>query len=484
MNSEIVDQLEYLFNPRSVAVIGASNSFGKWGSGSFSRLLASGLKELYPINSTLSEVSGVKAYTSVTEVEGPIDFAVIAVPTPKVPDTLRECVAKGIKMGLIITSGFKEASGGGELEDEIIRIAKSGGMRFVGPNSMGHINARNDFCSGPFIPRIESGHIGLIAQSGNVGTYILQSGIDMGIGFSKFVSSGNEADLHIEDYIEYLAQDKDTKVIACYIEGLRESQRFLELAREITQQKPIVVLKSGKTYAGAKAALSHTASLAGSDVISDAAFRQAGIIRVNEVNELLDVAAALLNQPIPKGNRVGILSAGGGFGVITADACERYGLEVADLSADTIDKIDKVLPDRWPRSNPVDMVAGGFATYDCLSALLEDDNFDAILAINSVEETRWWRLSFLEYVPDVLQKEAEAQVTAIDTEELTKLNTMLKSMYKCNKPIFFSRVPGGKTESDIVEMLRQNDIPMYPTPERVVKVASYLVGYGKYLNSH
>ena len=322
-----------IFNPETVAVVGASNALEKWGAGIFTRVLSSPtITRLYPINKTSAEVQGVKAYRSVRDLPEPVDFAAIVIPYPDVPEVIRDCVARGVKVALIITAGLGETGEeGARLEREILEIARRGGMRLIGPNCMGHFNMANDFSTIRAPLPIARGNIGVISQSGGFAMHILMCGMEVGAGFSKFVSVGNEIDLHFEDFLEYLGKDDETKVITGYIEGLRKGKDFFQLAKEISKNKPIVVVKVGRTEAGAKAARSHTSAIAGSDLVYDAMFRQSGVIRVDEVEELFDVASALLRQPLPKGNRVAVLTSGGGFGCVTSDACERMGLKLASL---------------------------------------------------------------------------------------------------------------------------------------------------------
>jgi acetyltransferase len=264
---------------------------------------------------------GMKAYKSVVEVPGPVDFAVMTVPFQDVPAAMEDCVRKGVKSAVIISGGLAETGEeGARIQREVVEIARRGGIRFIGPNCLGFCNPYAQFCTAPFLPPIETGRVALISQSGNSSQSIFNHGLEIGLGFSKFISSGNEADLRFEDYLEYLGQDDETKVILGYIEGLREGKHFLRLAREINKKKPIVIMKVGRTESGARAARSHTAALSGSDEFSDAAFKQAGVIRVEEVGELVETALVLLGQPLPKGKRVAVLTVGGGLGVIAATA--------------------------------------------------------------------------------------------------------------------------------------------------------------------
>ena len=380
---------------------------------------------------------------------------------------------------------------GAELEREIVNTARQGGLRFVGPNCMGHFNNANDFSTLRMPIPVGKGEVGVIAQSGGFAGHILQCGVEMGVGFSKLVSVGNEADLRFEDFLEYLAQDDETKVITGYIEGLKDGRRFFRLAKDITRRKPIVVTKVGRTEAGTRAAWGHTGHMAGSDAVYDAMFKQAGVIRVDEVEDLFDVAGALLRQPLPKGDRVAILTGGGGFGCVTADACERLGLDLAPLSPQTIERLNAILPARWPHGNPVDTVAAGFVTYPCIWPLLEDDNLDALLVIGGIGMTAMWArqaasmqslVGQADDAPSFIEQ-MEQMFRAREEEELQGLDRLFEYMDRCQKPVIISgRVAEDMRSSPVFKKLQENGILMYPTPERATKVLAHLVEYSRYLN--
>jgi len=488
-----MNHFELMFNPETMAVVGASNALDKWGAGIFTRVLhAPTLKKVYPVNRTAAEVQGEKAYPTVKDLPEVVDFVVIAIPFPDVPQIVRDCVEKGVKSALIITAGLGETGEeGAALEREIVDITKQGGLRFVGPNCMGHFNNANDFSTLRMPIPVGKGEVGVIAQSGGFAGHILQCGAEMGVGFSKLVSVGNEADLRFEDFLEYLAQDDDTKIITGYIEGLKDGRRFFELAKDITRKKPIVVTKVGRTKAGSKAAMGHTGHMAGSDVIYDAMFKQTGVIRVDEVEDLFDVAGALLRQPLPKGNRVAILTGGGGFGCVTADACERLGLDLAPLSPITIERLNAILPPRWPHGNPVDTVAAGFVTYPCIWPLLEDDNLDALLVIGGIGMTAMWArqaASMQSLVPQVddapsFIEQAEQMMRTRQEEEVRDLDKLIEHLDRYQKPIIISgRIAPDMRSSPVFRKLQENGILMYPTPERATKVLAHLVEYSRYLN--
>ncbi len=491
-----MEHFKAMFNPESVAVVGASNALEKWGAGIFTRLLeAPDLKGLYPVNNRVSEVQGVKAYSTIRDLPEPVEFVVIVVPYPGVPEIVRDCVEHGVKAALIITAGLGETGTEGvRLEQEIVSTARKGGLRLIGPNCMGHFNTTNDLSTVRMGRDIYSGKIGVLSQSGGFAGHILECGYEMGAGFSKMVSLGNEADLCFEDFLEYLAQDDDTRIITGYIEGLKDGRRFFRLAREITKRKPIVVVKVGRTEAGTRAARGHTGHLAGSDIINDAMLKQAGVIRADTVEDLFDVAVALLRLPLPRGNRVGILTGGGGFGCVTSDACEMLGLDVAPLLPETIDRLSAVLPERWPHANPVDTVAAGYpTTYPCLWPLIEDDNLDAVIPVGGIGQMRRWRSMMSTAASSGTQQDDDAPsyieqaqqiMELLEKEELENLDKLIEYMDKYQKPIIvYGRVTEDMKTSPVYGKLKENGIPMYPTPERAAKVLAHLVEYGRYLNS-
>jgi acyl-CoA synthetase (NDP forming) len=468
-----------LFAPDTVAVIGASNVPGSWGFGIMKRLLATKGRRTYPVNPATAEVLGIAAYSSVLDVPGKIELAVIAVSAPRVPSLLRECVQKGIRAAIIISGGFSETgTPGGKLEAELVEIARQGKLHFVGPNTMGHMDTSSQLSTMPWTEITTPGPVALIAQSGNMGHRILYNGRAAGIGFSKFVSTGNEADLRLEDYLEYLAGDDDTRIITSYVEGLREGRRFLQLAREITVNKPIIVIKTGGTEVSAKAAQSHTGAIAGSDEIYTAAFRQSGVIRVDDDDELTDVVSALLNQPLPRNNQIGILSIGGGPGVVAAEVCEREGLAIPPLAPATIQKLDAYLPPRWSQGNPVDMVgisnAEHSVTFSALQALFEDKNIGAIL----LQAPLALGIRYL------LKTFSTDEARAISKAEKKNLAMVARWVKKYRKPMFLVRPSPeilGNRRDPI--RLRQRGISLYPSLSRAAKVLRHLAWYRQYLDN-
>jgi len=490
MDRSLFEYLDsYLFNPSSIAVIGASNFPGKWGFNIINRVLETkDNRKVYAINNKRPEVAGLQAYPSVRDVPEPVEFVVIAIPYADVPTVMEDCVAKGVKAGLVVSSGLGETGEeGASIEREVVAIAKQGGIRFVGPNCMGHFNTAANFFTTGFVPTmgIRRGHLGIVAQSGGFAGHILRCAMEAGVGVSKLISSGNEANLHMEDYLEYLAQDPETTVIGVYIEGFREGRRFLKLAKEISRQKPIVAVKVGRTEPGAKAARGHTGALSGSDVVSDAVLKQAGVIRADEIEELFDVAAALLRQPLPKGRRIGILTGGGGHGVVATDACSRLGLEIATLSGSTLEKLDHVLPERWPRQNPVDTVAAGFVTYQCLWPMMEDEHIDAILSVGAIGMSGMWRMmgGLPISMPSFLREQAMKMMDFIEVDEMNNLDKAIELMDEHQTPIIITSLmmTPEMREAPVHKKLVDNGLISYPTPERSAKVLHHLCWYAEYL---
>lgn len=474
------EQLDCLFDPRSVAVIGASNDMMKWGFNILNILLTRGGRDIYAINKNGADVQGLKAYHSIGDVPGPVDVAVITVPFRDIPAAMEECVSKRVKAAVIISGGLAETGGeGARIEREVLKIARRGGIRFVGPNCMGHFNAFSNLFTVPYLPPVRKGPLSLISQSGNTSQSIVYLAYEMGLGFSKYVSSGNEADLHFEDYLEYLARDDKTKIILGYVEGLREGRRFFELAKEITRKKPIVIMKAGRTEAGARATQSHTASLAGSDLVSEAAFKQCGVIRVEEVSEMVDVTLALLGQPLPRGRRVGVLSTGGGGAVMAADALMRQGLELPALSPATMDKLDSIFSRRWSHGNPVDNGGDPF-DYASLWAMMEDKNTDAVLISGAAGVSR--NMAGWVSVPDLMSEAVDQWIEASEADELVDVTRLMELMKAYQKPAVFCNLAiPTKKRGDLYKKLEQSyDVP-FLTPERAAKALAHLVEYSEYL---
>lgn len=470
---------QHIFDPKTVAVIGASNNTGSWGYGIMKHLTRPARRKIYPVNPNAAEVMGLKSYASVLDIPETVELAVIVVAAPRVPKVVRECVQKGIKAAVVVSGGFAESGGEGiKLEADLVKAARQGCLRFMGPNTMGHADTSSQLSTLAWTFETPPGPVALLSQSGNYGHRVLHRGMMSGIGFSKFVCTGNEADIHFADYFEYLAEEKDTKIIAAYIEGLREGRRFFELAKKITPHKPVIVIKAGATEASAKAAMSHTATLAGSEKVYAAAFHQAGVLRVEDDDELCDVVTALLYQPLPQGKKIGILTIGGGLGVMSAEACEKEGLEIPKLAPTTIEKLNAQLPPRWSHANPVDMAGISMAEnpviFPSLFAMMDDKDVDAILLQAPIGANT-------DRLATMFNEEEIKAYRQMEEKSLDRLSQRVK---RDEKPVFMVK-PAVEfaTDPEVASLFSREGIPVYPSPRRAAKVLKQLAWYQRYLES-
>ncbi|HEY0016696.1 MAG TPA: acetate--CoA ligase family protein [Longimicrobium sp.] len=378
--------LDAILRPRSIAVIGASRKPNTIGYQILENLVRHGYAgAVYPVNPTATAVHSIRAYPSVEAVPDEVDMAVIVVPKQHVVDAAEACGRKGVKGLVVISAGFAEVGGSGvERQKALMEIVRRYGMRLVGPNCMGVLNTAPDrSMNATFAPTMPpSGPVSFMSQSGAMGVTILDYAKEYGIGISQFVSVGNKPDVSGNDLIQYWAEDERTGVILMYLENFGNPRKFTQLAREITRRKPVIAVKAGRTGAGARAASSHTGALAGTDAATDALLRQCGVIRVDTVEEMFDLAMAFSHQPVPRGNRVAIVTNAGGPGIIIADACEANGLEVTALSAQTTALLEKHFPEEASLANPIDMIASATPqSYRiAVEAVLADPSVDAVIA--------------------------------------------------------------------------------------------------------
>jgi acyl-CoA synthetase (NDP forming) len=377
-----------LFHPRSVAFVGASAEFGKWGNTMFSSVVAGGFEGgIHLVNPKGGTIAGRPVYRSVTEIPDPVDLAVVTIPAHRVQSLLPELEEKGITGVVLITSGFAEVGERGrELEQEVVADARSRGILILGPNTMGISNPHRSFyCTGA-VSYPKPGPTAFFSQSGNMGVQLLGFAEQQAIGIRAFAGTGNEAMLTIEDALDGFAVDPPTRTLLLYVESIKNGRRFFSSAREVSRQKPVILLKGGRTEAGGKAAASHTGALATNERIFEAACHQAGVVLADRPMDMLDLSAAFSSLPLPAGNRVAIMTLGGGWGVVTADLCDTYGLEVPTLSNEIVERIDRILPDYWSRANPVDMVGdkGLDMPFEILEALIGWDGCDAVIHLGII----------------------------------------------------------------------------------------------------
>ncbi|MDD4858832.1 MAG: CoA-binding protein [Dehalococcoidales bacterium] len=403
-----VDSVRVFFEPRSVAVVGASRTPGKLGNTVLKNLLTWKFPgQIFPVNPNPGDILGLPAYTSVSAIPHPVELAVIAIPMDYVLDVARECAGKGVKGMVIITSGFNEiGEEGARRQQELLRIARSAGMRIVGPNTTGIVNPYHPFTT-TFVEMgaVRKGAIAFIAQTGMFAGLMLQRIMTAeNFGLSIVAGLGNKSDVADHDILEYLAQDDNTKAIMMYIEGVKDGRRFYETARRLTKTKPITAMKIGRTPEGARAALSHTGSLTGSDAVFDAVCRQAGIVRASDFDELIDFAKMFACQPVPKTSRTAVVTLSMGAGALASDFCYESGLELVKLKPATLEKVARKSPSWAKLTNPMDIetmveLVGPVEGYrTAIEAALADENVDQCLIIGATVLQTESDVRFLESV--------------------------------------------------------------------------------------
>ena len=451
--------LHRIFKPRHVAVVGASEKPGSIGNALMTNLIEGGFSgTLLPVNSKYKTLHGLPSSGSVSDLEAGVDLAIIATPIQTVPDIVRECVGKQVGGAVIISAGGKEIGPqGGAIEEKILKTAHEGGLRIVGPNCMGIIcpgvNLNASFASEMPV----AGNLAFVSQSGAICGAILDLAFKEYIGFSHFVSIGSMLDVDFGDMIDFLGNDASVNSILLYIENLTHFRKFMSAARSVSRIKPIIVLKAGRSPSGAKAAASHTGALAGEDAIYDAAFKRAGIVRVDTIQALFDCAELMAKQPRPRGPRLAIVTNGGGPGVMATDCLARYGQEPAALDSQTIAKLDAFLPPFWSRSNPIDMLGDASAQRfrQTLGVCLEAGNIDGILII---------------FIPQAM------------TDPVLVAQDVISAMQGRQFPVFACWM-GGKRIARAVTILNENGIPTYETPERAISAFMFMVEYARNLEA-
>lgn len=462
--------LDAIFRPRSIAVIGASRDRATVGGALFHNLMAHDFQgAVYPVNPKSEVVQSVKAYRTIEEVPEAVDLAVIVVPNKLVNDTLEACGRKGVRAAVVISAGFKEIGGEGvEREKQMVAIARRYGMRVVGPNCLGVLNTEAGVSmdatfAPPFPP---PGPVAFSSQSGALGLAIIEYANELNVGLSHFVSVGNKADVSGNDLLEYWEKDEGTRIILLYLESFGNPRRFLEIARRVGRKKPIVAVKSGRTTAGIRAASSHTGSLAGADTAVTALCAQAGVIRTDTLEELFDVAILLANQPVPKGNRVGILTNAGGPAIMASDACETRGLVVTPLSDERRALLQAFLPPEASTRNPVDMIASATpeAFEKAVHIMASDPNLDALIVL---------------YVPPIVTNPLEVAQAIVRGNEAAKADLAAKGLGP--KPVL-SCFLGSHGVPEGLRSLQAGHIPSYTFPEAAAIALARGVRYGAWLD--
>ncbi len=454
---EVNKKVKQFFNPKKVAVVGASTSRGKVGNSVLLNLITCGYQgKIIPINPSASEVEGLTSYPSLTEAvekEGSIDLVIVAVPAKAVLSVAKECVAAGTKQLIVISAGFKEVGKeGAALERELAEICRTNGIGLLGPNCLGMMDTHTPINASFAQDFPNPGAIAFISQSGALGTAVLDWAISQKIGLSKFISLGNKAGLDETDFIEAAAADPNTKVILCYIENVVDGPRFMDVARKTSAIKPVIIFKAGTSEAGARAASSHTGALAGNDQTYETVFKQSGVLRVRRMEDLFSLASVFLSQPLPAGDRVTIVTNAGGPGIIAADTVERLGLQMARFTKDTIEKMRSQLPAEANLLNPVDVI--GDAKADrylfALENVLADENVDGVVILLTPQAV---------------------------TEPTATAEAILEVRKKApDKPIVAAFM-GGATVAEGAKMLTAGGIPCYSFAEPAVEAFQHLAKY-------
>lgn len=450
--------LKNFFNPKSIAVIGASRTPGKIGYNILHNLIQYDYPGVvYPVNPEAPEILGVKAYPSILDIPGEIGLAVVVVPPPRVGEVISQCGAKKIDSVIIITAGFGESgSEGTKLEDDLLRRAKESGMRIIGPNCLGLIDTHSKVNASFAAGMPAQGSIGFFSQSGALCIAVLDRALAEDIGFSKFISMGNKVDISDTDIMLALAEDDNTKVILGYIEGVKDGKQFMEVASQVSKKKPLIILKSGITSSGARAASSHTGALSGREAAFDAAFKQSGVIRAHSLADLFNYALAFADQPLPQGPNIVIITNSGGPGILAADASDRSGLQLISLRKEIVDKLRTFLPSFASFYNPVDILGDASAErYEkALTTVLEDDKVNGVIVL---------------LTPTAI----------VDVEATAKAVASIAN--SADKPILTSFM-GKKRVEPGAKILMKSHVPNYSYPEEAVSSLNAMYNYQLWIN--
>jgi acyl-CoA synthetase (NDP forming) len=454
----VTKQLERIFNPRSVAVVGASASPDKVGYMCVGNLLEMGFKgKVYPVNPGLAQLFGLKAYPSVSAIPGEIDLAMVVIPAELTLSTIEECAARGVKGVILVSGGFREVGTkiGAGLQSQLKAIADKGGLKIIGPNTLGFINpkAKLNASFQYTLSLSRPGNVAVAAQSGGATIYAVHALTDQNVGISKAIGLGNRCNLDFDEVVSYFGQDNDTEVIALYIEGLEEPRRLIQAAKKVARRKPIIVYKAGRGEEVEKSTFSHTGALAGKYQYYKAAFNQAGMLVVDSISELVDKAKALAYQPAAGGNRIALFSVQAGPAIIMADKCHDLGLQLAKFSPTTKRKFKRLSSSLNAVGNPVDLAwtSDDFdACRQMLKTVLADDGVDAIAVAAVFYSTN---MELMRAVVDVARDAQKPIVVCLDS-------------------------PKGSAYAEI-DALETSGVPVFPLPERAVGALAGLVRYGK-----
>ena len=479
------EQLKALFFPDAVAFVGASATIGKWGNILPCNVVSGGYKgKMYMVNPRGGTILGQPVYKRLADIDGNVDLAVVTIPAAGILDLIPQLKGKGIRGMLLITSGFSETGPKGKaLEKEMVERAADAGIVILGPNTMGICSPHKKFHCTSSYTHTTPGTTALVSQSGNLGVQLLSFAEQNGIGMRLYSGSGNEAMVTVEDYLELFEKDELTRTVVLYLESVKEGRRFFDVASRLTRKKPVVMLKGGRTSAGSRAAASHTGAMASDAAVFNAACRQAGIIQVRQPMEMVDAAAAFSSLPLPRGNRVGIVTLGGGWGVVTTDMCQENGLVLPDLPADIIEKLNQMLPDYWSKANPIDVVGEYIIEIPLVSieALLQWEGCDAVIHLG-IDGKRIFGDKMIESVassdPGFDKQEIPAMheaLLAFDRDFKAKVKDLVN---RYQKPVIgVSLITDGASEMIHGDEASPYKTVLFPSPERAVRTLAYMCEY-------
>ncbi|MBC7230238.1 MAG: CoA-binding protein [Actinobacteria bacterium] len=481
--------LDRIFKPRSIAMVGASNVPSKWGSFLLVHMLAGGFprEKVYPVNPRENTIHGLPAYPDLASLPETPDLAVVTTPAHTVPGILEDCAASGVTHVVVISSNFSEVGEEGtRLERKLVETARRHDLTVVGPNTMGIVNAGHSLFAVGAPVQLRPGRISFVSQSGNVGANMLGWTMNQGIGFGKFVGSGNEALLSAADYIEYFGEDEETEIILAYLEGVDDGRAFMQTVSRTSLRKPVIVLKSGRTEEGSRAAMSHTGSLAGSDAIYDAAFRQSGAIRSETSQDMLDLAKSFERLPLPPGDRLGIITLGGGWGVLATDATAMAGLRLARLDDEVTRVCDELLPPFWSHGNPVDLVGNIYMETHLaiLEAMVKSPEIDAVVLLGSLGTGTMIGLTVLvsqSLVMEMSDETLKGFFTELKGRNLRLLSRARELMDEHRKPIVFVEMQFIGDEH--LRDLEAGSTVIFTAPEKAAWILSRMLRYRRWLES-
>ncbi len=449
-----MNDLNKIFKPESVAVIGASNTPGKVGYSIIANMISCGYNgKIYPINPKANEeIQGLKAYTNIKDIPEKVDLVIMSIPAMLVNNAVKECGEANVENMVVISAGFKETGPeGAKLEEELTALAKKYNINIIGPNSLGTIDCHTPLNTSFSQMMPPKGNMAFISQSGAMMVAIIDWSVNSGIGFSKVISLGNKAGVNEIELLKYLADDPETSVIICYLESISNDENFIKTMRETSKKKPIIILKSGSSSEGAQAASSHTGALAGSDLAFETAFKQSGILRVQTMAELFDIGLAFSKAPLPTGPNVAIITNAGGGGVITVDAMENTDLKLVKFDNKTTEKLKKCIPNEGSTANPIDVLGDApvIRYKESLDIILKDNNVDSLIIM-------------------------VCPTASADPDGIA--DVILEAEKKFKKPILVVNM-GGPSFKQSNKKLRKNNVPTYTFPETAIKALNAMTQY-------